>query len=596
MQASDAREYGPNVAGLLLATLCLLHECKRSASVQTPVRLPLAVQRPVRLCTMRRAVLALAACTSTALMPPVGPRRADVALRAERVNYYNSLTQAEKLDQLGRCRFMERSEFADGCACLEGKKVVIVGCGAQGLNQGLNMRDSGCDVSYALRQVAIDQKRASFVNAQSNGFAVGTYDDLIPTADLVLNLTPDKQHTSVVNDVMPKMKKGATLAYSHGFNIVEEGMNVRDDLTVIMVAPKCPGTEVREEYKRGFGVPTLIAVHPPNDPEGKGFAQAKAYASATGGDRAGVLDSSFVAEVKSDLMGEQTILCGMLQTGSVLCFDKMIQQGIDAGYASKLVQYGWETITEALKFGGVTGMMDRLDNPSKIKAFELSEELKGIMSPLYAKHQDDIISGAFSRGMMADWDNDDANLLKWRAATAETGFEKTPAGSQDISEQEYFDNGVLMVAMVKAGVELAFEKMTAVGIKAESAYYESLHETPLIANTIARKKLFEMNNVISDTAEYGCYLYDQACAPLLGDFMSKVDPTTIGAKFNNGDNGVDNAKLVNVNAAIRAHPVEVVGRELRGYMSDMESISVGDAAAVAARAAGLEWAATSNQA
>merc|ERR1719252_433659 len=183
-------------------------------------------------------------------MPPVGPRRADVALRAERVNYYNSLTQAEKLDQLGRCRFMERSEFADGCACLEGKKVVIV----------------GCDVSYALRQVAIDQKRASFVNAQSNGFAVGTYDDLIPTADLVLNLTPDKQHTSVVNDVMPKMKKGATLAYSHGFNIVEEGMNVRDALTVIMVAPKCPGTEVREEYKRGFGVPTLIAVHPPNDP------------------------------------------------------------------------------------------------------------------------------------------------------------------------------------------------------------------------------------------------------------------------------------------------------------------------------------------
>merc|ERR1719263_2054111 len=246
----------------------------------------------------------------------------------------------------------------------------------------------------------------------------------------------------------------------------------------------------------------------------------------------------------------------------------MIQQGIDAGYASKLVQYGWETITEALKFGGVTGMMDRLDNPSKIKAFELSEELKGIMSPLYAKHQDDIISSAFSRGMMADWDNDDANLLKWRAATAETGFEKTPAGSQDISEQEYFDNGVLMVAMVKAGVELAFEKMTAVGIKAESAYYESLHETPLIANT----------------AEYGCYLYDQACAPLLGDFMSKVDPTTIGAKFNNGDNGVDNAKLVNVNAAILAHPVEVVGRELRGYMSDMESISVGDAAAVAARA------------
>ena len=85
---------------------------------------------------------------------------------------------------------------------------------------------------------------------------------------------------------------------------------IREDLTVIMVAPKCPGTEVREEYKRGFGVPTLIAVHPPNDPHGHGLEWAKAYASATGGDRAGVLESSFVAEVKSDLMGEQTILCG----------------------------------------------------------------------------------------------------------------------------------------------------------------------------------------------------------------------------------------------------------------------------------------------
>ena len=90
--------------------------------------------------------------------------------------------------------------------------------------------------------------------------------------------------------------------YSHGFNIVEEGTaNSRKTLPVIMVAPKCPGTEVREEYKRGFGVPTLIAVHPENDPEGKGWAQAKAYAVATGGHKAGVLESSFVAEVKSQI-------------------------------------------------------------------------------------------------------------------------------------------------------------------------------------------------------------------------------------------------------------------------------------------------------
>jgi len=285
-----------------------------------------------------------------------------------------------------------------------------------------------------------------------------------------------------------------------------------------------------------------------------------------------VLLSSFVAEVKSDLMGEQTILCGMLQTGSILCFDKMVEKGIAPGYASKLIQFGWEAITEALKHGGVTGMMNRLDNPSKLKAFELAQELKKIMQPLYFKHQDDIISGVFSSTMMEDWANNDSNLLKWRAETAETNFEKTPAGNMDISEQEYFDNGVLMVAMVKAGVELAFEEMVAVGMKDESAYYESLHECPLIANTIARKKLYEMNRVISDTAEYGCYLYNHACLPLLQDFMAGVDVDVIGTKYNKGGNGVDNLELLAVNEAISAHPVEVVGTKLRGYMTDMKKI------------------------
>ena len=486
-------------------------------------------------------------------------------------NYFNTLPLRKQLEQLGKCRFMEASEFEDGVAALKDKKIVIVGCGAQGLNQGLNMRDSGLDISYALRQQAIDEKRASYKNATDNGFNVGTYDDLIPTADLVLNLTPDKQHTDVVNQVMPLMKKGATLSYSHGFNIVEEGTQIRKDITVIMVAPKCPGTEVREEYKRGFGVPTLIAVHPENDPENKGWAQAKAYAVATGGDRAGVLESSFVAEVKSDLMGEQTILCGLLQTGAILSFDKMVAEGIDAGYAAKLIQFGWETITEALKHGGITNMMDRLSNPSKIKAFELSEELKTIMRPLFEKHMDDIISGHFSKTMMEDWANDDVNLLKWRAATGETAFEKTELTSDHITEQEYFDHGVLLVAFVKSGVELAFETMVSAGIIEDSAYYESLHELPLIANTIARKKLFEMNRVISDTAEYGCYLFDHACKPLLADFMKTVDTSVIGKSFST-KTGVDNIELIKVNDAIRNHPIETVGKRLRAAMTAMKVI------------------------
>ncbi len=488
-------------------------------------------------------------------------------------NYFNSLSLRDQLNQLGVCEFMDISQFSDGVNALLGKKIVIVGCGAQGLNQGLNLRDSGLDVKYTLRKDAIETKRISWKNATDNGFEVGTYEELIPTADLVINLTPDKQHTNVVSTVMPLMKKGATLSYSHGFNIVEEGMEIRKDLTVIMVAPKCPGTEVRAEYQRGFGVPTLIAVHAENDPEGKGWTQAKAYAAGTGGHKAGVLKSSFIAEVKSDLMGEQTILCGVLQTGSILCFDKMVEKGIEKGYASTLIQYGWEVITEALKQGGITAMMDRLSNPAKMKAFEVSEELKNIMRPLFQKHQDDIMSGHFSKTMMEDWANNDKDLLTWRAETGNTAFEKSEANAK-IEEQEFFDNGLLMVAFVRAGVELAFEVMVETGIKEESAYYESLHEAPLIANTIARKKLFEMNRVISDTAEYGCYLFDHACKPLLTDFMKKVDSDSIGKNFNDGkSNGVDNKDIIAVNSALRNHPIEAIGNVLRAAMTEMKSIN-----------------------
>ena len=438
-------------------------------------------------------------------------------------NYFNTLNLREKLDQLGRCRFMDRSEFADGCNYLKGKKIVIVGCGAQGLNQGLNMRDSGLDISYALRPEAIAEKRASFQRATENGFKVGTYQELIPTADLVINLTPDKQHSKVVADVMPLMKKDSAFGYSHGFNIVEV---------------------------------------------------AKAWAAATGGDRAGVLESSFVAEVKSDLMGEQTILCGMLQAGSIVCYDKLVADGKDPAYAGKLIQYGWETITEALKQGGITLMMDRLSNSAKLRAFELAEQIKESLGFLYYKHMDDIISGHFSATMMADWANGDKDLLAWREATGKTAFENAPkADGIKISEQEYFDNGVLMVAMVKAGVELAFDAMVASGIYEESAYYESLHELPLIANTIARKRLYEMNVVISDTAEYGNYLFSNVATPILA---KEIIPT-----LQKGDLGeptpavaIDNITLRDVNDAIRNHPVELIGQELRGYMTDMKRIAV----------------------
>ena len=492
----------------------------------------------------------------------------------ERKNYFNSIPWREARLQLGHCRSMAKDEFDDGVKALKGKKIVIVGCGAQGLNQGLCLRASGLDVAYALRESAVSGKRQSWKNAVENGFKVGTYAEMIPSADVIGNLTPDKQHTPVITEVLKYARKGVTIWYSHGFNIVEEGMQIPKEDTVIMCAPKGPGTEVWHEFQRGFGVPDLIAVHPENDPDGRGWAEAKALAVAMGGSKAGVLESSFVAEVKSDLMGEQTILCGMLQAGTIVCYNKMVAGGIAPGYAVKFLQHGWNYISEALKWGGITNMMDRLSNPAKIKANELSKQLKKLLTPLYRKHMDDIISGAYSSEMMKDWDNGDRDLLAWREATGRLAFETTEESDDAISEQEYFDKGVLLVAMVKCGCELAFETMVEAGIMPESAYYESLHEVPLIANLIDRKKLYEMNRVISDTAEYGCALFANAAVPFLEkEFMPSVGIDVIGKGMNDACNSVSNTELVAVNAEIRNHPIEKVGSRLRAYMTSMKPLA-----------------------
>ena len=156
---------------------------------------------------------------------------------------------------------------------------------------------------------------------------------------------------------------------------------------------------------------------------------------------------------------------------------------------------------------------------------------------------------------------------------SQSGFENAPVYEGKISDQEFFDKGILLVAMIKAGVELAFDVMVEAGILPESAYYESLHETPLISNTIARKRLYEMNVVISDTAEYGNYLFANAAVPLLKEkLMPNITAEHIGGGLTGQSNAVDNMKLVQVNKAIRSHGVESVGEKLRGYMTDMKAI------------------------
>ena len=261
----------------------------------------------------------------------------------------------------------------------------------------------------------------------------------------------------------------------------------------------------------------------------------------------------------------------------ILAFDFMSANNMDKGYAAKLIQNGLEVITEALKVGGITHMMNRLNNPSKLAAHHLSEQTKTVLRPLFVEHMDNILSGKFSETMIEDWHNQDANLLAWRQATAEFAFEQAPDCDSFIPEQHYFDKSIFLVAMIKAGVELSFELMVESGILPESAYYESLHEVPLIANTIARKRLHEMNVVISDTAEYGNYLFVNQALPLLQRELMPIvndglNTQLMGHGLDLSDHEVDNKQLNSVNEVIQSHPVENIGKQLRQHMKAMKAV------------------------
>ncbi|QJC34868.1 ketol-acid reductoisomerase [Enterobacteriaceae endosymbiont of Donacia piscatrix] len=488
-------------------------------------------------------------------------------------NYFNNLNFRKKLKNLQKCRLMQFKEFNNSLNLLKNKNIVIIGCGSQGLNQGLNMRDSGLNISYTLKKESIKKKNLSWQRAYKNNFIIGSYEELIPNADLIINLTPDNNHHSVLKSIKSLIKKGATLGYSHGFNVIEEGENLSKDITVIMVAPKCPGTEVREEFKRGFGVPALIAVHQEANNNNYGFQLAKAWATAIGSHKAGVLESSFIAEVKSDLMGEQTVLCGMLQTISILLFEKLLELKQDPLYSAQLIQFGWEYITESLKQGGISLMMDRLNNFNKIHVYKLSLILKKKLKPLFQLHIDNILSGKFSQNLIQDWKNNNSDLIKWRKIYKNNKFEKIKNLKKfDIKEQDYFDQGIFMITTIKSSVELSFELMIESGISPASAYYESLHELPLIANTIARKKLYEMNKVISNTAEYGNYLFTNNAIPLLRKFVNNLTTKDLGI-FEIKNTSINNSYLYKINNEIRNHPIEKIGYKLRNYMTNMKSLT-----------------------
>jgi ketol-acid reductoisomerase len=212
---------------------------------------------------------------------------------------------------------------------IKGMKVTIVGYGSQGHAHALNLHDSGIKVTVGLRKGG-----ASWAKAKKAGLKVAEVEDAVAGADVVMMLMPDEHIAAVYRDgVEPHIKKGATLAFAHGFNIHYGQVVPRADLDVVMIAPKAPGHTVRSTYVQGGGVPMLIAVH--QDASKKARDVALSYAAAIGGARAGVIETNFREETETDLFGEQAVLCGGVSELVKAGFDTLVE----AGYAPEIAYF-----------------------------------------------------------------------------------------------------------------------------------------------------------------------------------------------------------------------------------------------------------------
>ncbi len=241
-------------------------------------------------------------------------------------------------------------------ALIKSKKVTIVGYGSQGHAHACNLKDSGVDVTVALREGS-----TSAVKAQNAGLKVASVAEAVASADLVMILTPDEFQSILYRDeIAPKLKQGAALAFAHGFAIHYNQVVPRADLDVIMIAPKAPGHTVRSEFVRGGGIPDLIAVH--QNASGKARELALSYASAIGGGRTGIIETTFQDETETDLFGEQAVLCG----GAVELVKAGFETLVEAGYAPEMAYFEClhelKLIVDLMYEGGIANMNYSISN------------------------------------------------------------------------------------------------------------------------------------------------------------------------------------------------------------------------------------------
>jgi len=242
---------------------------------------------------------------------------------------------------------------------LDGKKIAVIGYGSQGHAQANNLKDSGCDVVVGLKSGSPAREKA-----KAAGLEVINTADAAQVADIVMMLVPDELAPGIYKDeIEPNLKRGAYLAFAHGFSIHFKKIVPREDLNVFMVAPKAPGHLERYEYTEGRGVPCLIAVH--QDPAGDAREVALAYASAIGGGRAGILETTFKEETETDLFGEQAVLCGGLTSLIQAGFETLVEGGYAPEMAYFECLHELKLIVDLIYEGGIGNMRYSVSNTAE---------------------------------------------------------------------------------------------------------------------------------------------------------------------------------------------------------------------------------------
>ncbi len=280
---------------------------------------------------------------------------------------------------------------------IKGMKVAIIGYGSQGHAHANNLKDSGVDVCVGLREGS-----ASTAKATDAGLQVKSVEAATAWADLVMVLAPDEFQSKIYADqIEPNLKDGATLAFAHGLNIHYEMISPRADLNVIMIAPKAPGHTVRSEFEKGGGIPDLIAVQ--QDVSGTAKAIALSYASAIGGGRTGILETSFREETETDLFGEQVVLCGgttaLVQAG----FETLVEAGYEPEMAYFECLHELKLIVDLMYEGGIANMRYSISNTAEYGDVTrgpriITSETKAEMKKILGEIQD----GTFAKEFVAN--------------------------------------------------------------------------------------------------------------------------------------------------------------------------------------------------